>query len=320
MKTKYITIILALFIVSATGYSQLKVDQYGRIGMGTNWPNPGYKCHIKGNLLLTTYPASPFIEFQFKVGNGWPGAEFGTNIDQVAVWSPWVNYNKLYAEQYYRLSDASFKLNITIIQSPLEKILELKPHRYDMIDRYISETGDSLERTIPQYGFISQEVEKDLPEIKITDDGKYGKLMDYDQVIPLLVAGMQERQKQINLLESSLAKVLASKSTTPINDDQIQGNGSKDNNIDKCRLYNGSPNPFNNSINIPFYLSDNTTSAKIKVWDMQGVQKKEFILTPQQGNGNVTISSSDLSIGGSYICALFANSQIIEANTIIYNN
>lgn len=61
MKTKSIILsaIFAAFTLSA--FAQLKVDQYGRIGMGTNWPNSSYKCHIKGNLLLTTYPDNPLL-------------------------------------------------------------------------------------------------------------------------------------------------------------------------------------------------------------------------------------------------------------------
>ena len=131
MKTKSIILAAIFAVFSLSTFAQLKVDQYGRIGMGTNWPNSGYKCHIKGNLLLTTYPASPFIEFQFKVGNGLPGAEFGTNVDKIAVWASWVGYNKLYAEQFYKMSDARFKLNQSAIESPMKKLLDLKPYKYD---------------------------------------------------------------------------------------------------------------------------------------------------------------------------------------------
>lgn len=43
MKTKSIilTAIFAVFTLSV--FAQLKVDNTGRIGMGTAWPNPGYK-------------------------------------------------------------------------------------------------------------------------------------------------------------------------------------------------------------------------------------------------------------------------------------
>lgn len=314
MKTKSF-IFLAIFAVfSLSTFAQLKVDQFGRIGMGTNYPNSGYKCHIKGNLLLTTYPSTPFIEFQFKVGNGWPGTEIGSTVDKIAFWSTWTSYNKLYAEKFFKMSDENFKLNLSSIESPIKKLLELKPYKYDVIDRYIDENGDSLQGTIPEYGFISQEVEQVLTEIKITEDGKDGKLMDYDQIIPLLVAGIQEQQKQINSLEAQIARLIA---TNSLPDQGNNGNGNGNNSIDVSKLFNNTPNPFNISASISYYLCNSTGSAQIKVWDMQGNEKKSFNLNPQQGNNQVIINSSDLPISGTYVYALIANGQIIDAKTMI---
>lgn len=321
MNSKSILLSTILTIFTLSSFAQLKVDQYGRIGMGTNWPNPGYKCHIKGNLLLTTYPSSPFVEFQFKVGNGWPGAQFGTNIDKIAVWASWVNYNKLYAEQYYRLSDASFKLNKTAIDSPIRKLSELKPYKYDMIDRYITESGDSLQRTLPQYGFISQEVEQSLQEIKITDDGKDGKLMDYDQIIPLLVAGFQEQQKSIRGLEGQVARLMATNqsnsSNTGMNGSSINSGSENNNLMDLCLLFACAPNPFNTTTQLSYYLNSTVIHAEIRVYDMQGIERKVFNLDSNQGSSYVNLEGSDLPTSGTYIYDLFADNQITDAKTVI---
>lgn len=316
MKTKSLIFAILIAVFSLSAFPQLKVDQYGRIGMGTNYPNPGYKCHIKGNLLLTTYPSAPFYEFQFKVGNGWPGTEICSTVDKIAFWSTWTSYNKLYAEKFFKMSDESFKLNLSSIDSPIKKLIELKPYRYDVIDRYIDANGDSIQSTIPEYGFISQEVEQVLTEIKITEDGKDGKLMDYDQIIPLLVAGIQEQQKQINSLEAQIARLIATCSTPGNGNNGNNGNGN--NPIDFSKLFQSSPNPFNNNANIPYYICNNITTAEIKVWDMQGIERKIFNLNPQQGNNQVTINSNDLPFSGTYIYALIANGQIIDAKFMIH--
>ncbi len=105
MKKKHITIIISLILVSLASYGQLKVNQYGRIGMGTNYPNPDFKCHIAGNLLLTSYPTNPYYELKMKVNNGWPGVEIGSNYDKIAFWSTYVDYNDLYAANFYKMSD-----------------------------------------------------------------------------------------------------------------------------------------------------------------------------------------------------------------------
>ena len=281
--------------------------------MGTNFPNSGYKCHIKGNLLLTTYPSTPFIEFQFKVGNGLPGAEIGTTIDKIAFRSTWTSYNKLYAEKFFKMSDENFKINLTSIETPIKKLLELKPYKYDFIDRYINENGDSVQGTLPEYGFISQEVEKVLTEIKITEDVKDCKLMDYDQIIPLLVAGIQEQQKQINSLEAQIARLIA-KTSSPIQENY----GDENNSNDVSKLFSNAPNPFNITTSISYYLCNNSSSAQIKVWDMSGNEKKIFNLNSQQGNNHVIINYSDLYISGTYVYALIIDGQIIDAKTLIF--
>ena len=261
-----------LVIIYTTAFGQLKVDNAGRIGMGTNWPNLGYKCHIKGNLLLTTYPNIPFYEFQFKVGNGWPGTEIGSTADKVAFWSSWVLYHKLYAEQYYKMSDASLKSNMAPINSPVNKVMSLRPYIYDFRDRTITEEGDSIEGSLRQYGFISQEVEETLPEVKITEDGKDGKLLDYDQIIPLLVAGMQEQQAQLSRLEAQVASMMLY--TVSGDSSSTLRTAAPSNEINQ--LLSTDPNPFSTSIVIGYSLGSQVSKAVIKVWDMQGVERKAF--------------------------------------------
>lgn len=134
MKTKqiFLTAMFAVFTLSV--FAQLKVDQYGRIGMGTNWPNPEFKCHIAGNLLLTSYPSNPFYECRIKVNNGWPGVEIGSNYDKIAFWSPYVDYNDLYAANFYKMSDIRLKSNVSNITSGLKKIMEIRPVYYTIVN------------------------------------------------------------------------------------------------------------------------------------------------------------------------------------------
>jgi hypothetical protein len=76
MKTKLI-ITTGIMLLSNCVFSQLKIDQYGRVGIGTNYPSPEYKVHVKGDILLTTYPIIPpnqtrFQELRLKIDNGFP--------------------------------------------------------------------------------------------------------------------------------------------------------------------------------------------------------------------------------------------------------
>lgn len=308
---------ICTFFLSCASFSQLKVDRFGRIGMGILTPDSNYKCHISGNLLLSSWPSNPSYDLRFRVGSGWPGTEIGSSADMIAFWSTHVEYNKLYAERYFKMSDSSYKFNIAQISSPLEKILQLRPYVYDFKDNFITSDGDSLTRFSKQFGFISQQVEKTLPEVEITEDGKGGKLMDYDQIIPLLVAGMQEQQNQIRALEAQMAKLIAN-SNQDKNNSKENGLGSSGNkkgvSKDMCSLA-GETLYSNAETHIPYYLNEHTSVAEIKIWDSAGKEVEMIHLEPRQGSNSVTVSSGNLTPAGTYIYALFANGQIVDART-----
>lgn len=109
MKTKSFILTSVITVFALSSYAQLKVDQYGRIGMGTNYPNPSYKCHVAGNLLCTSYPANPSYELRLKVGNGWPGCEIGATSDILAFWTSEYGYTSLRASDFSVMSDSTIK-------------------------------------------------------------------------------------------------------------------------------------------------------------------------------------------------------------------
>lgn len=81
MKKTLLLIIVCSLAITTSLYAQLKVNQYGRIGMGID-PHPTDKLLIKGDLCLTTYPEIPtslssWGEMKLKIGTGWLGASIG---------------------------------------------------------------------------------------------------------------------------------------------------------------------------------------------------------------------------------------------------
>ncbi len=91
-------------------------------------------------------------------------------------------------------SDARYKKQITRLQNPLEKIMAINGVEYFMrTDEFPTKHFD----TNLQVGLIAQEVEKILPQAVQTNEDGY-KAIDYAKVVPLLVEGIKEQQKQIN--------------------------------------------------------------------------------------------------------------------------
>ena len=97
-------------------------------------------------------------------------------------------------------SDLRFKKDIEPIHNSLEKIRQINGVTYYY--RYAEFKGLGFTDK-EQVGVIAQEVEKVLPQLVFTDDQGY-KAVDYTKLVPLLIEGIKEQQKQI---ESSNAKM-----------------------------------------------------------------------------------------------------------------
>jgi len=88
-------------------------------------------------------------------------------------------------------SDARVKRNIVEIDSPLEKISQLR-------GVYYNRTDDSNTSPARHVGVIAQEVERVLPEVVLTDSSEAkNKSVAYGNIVALLIEGMKAQQSTI---------------------------------------------------------------------------------------------------------------------------
>ena len=100
-------------------------------------------------------------------------------------------------------SDMRLKTNIRIIDSALNKVMQLGGYYYNPNDLAI-ELGASQDRD-ERVGVIAQEVMEVLPHaIKDAPFDKTGtyKAVQYEKIVPLLIEAMKEQQSQIEELKS----------------------------------------------------------------------------------------------------------------------
>ncbi len=101
----------------------------------------------------------------------------------------------------YSSSDSRLKDNITIIESPLEKLSKINGVSFNWNDKQsVYEVGAK------DYGVIAQEVEEVLPELVTTRDNGY-KAVRYEKIVSLLIEAIKEQQTQINNLTDKLNKL-----------------------------------------------------------------------------------------------------------------
>jgi hypothetical protein len=94
------------------------------------------------------------------------------------------------------LSDRSLKENIIPMESMINKIMNLKPIRYNLIDV----SGDRV-------GFIAQEFNEQFPEFVSETRGKLG--ISYTELISVLTKCIQEQQNKIINLETKNEELMS---------------------------------------------------------------------------------------------------------------
>ncbi len=232
-------------------------------------------------------------------------------------------------------SDRKFKTNIVPIPNAMAIIKQLKPSSYywDSINAY----GMHFENQ-KQYGLISQDVEKVLPEliynsIKLATHDSAGNVLtqavsykglNYNAFIPILIKGLQEQQVIIERLDS-INKALQSQVTTCCNSQQGQGTtsvtGDNLNNTNATAgnssaiLYQNIPNPFSQQTSIGYSIPTSAQSASIIIFDLQGKLIKTVSVF-NFGTGSIRINGSELA-PGMYVYSLLVDGKIIDSKRMI---
>jgi hypothetical protein len=102
-------------------------------------------------------------------------------------------------------SDVRFKKDISPIENPLAKVMQLRGVNFNWNTSAFPQRMFSEKRTM---GFIAQEVEKVVPEIVQTENTTEGyKSVQYDKVVALLVEAVKAQQKQIQQLKREVKKL-----------------------------------------------------------------------------------------------------------------
>ena len=316
---KRLLISYAFLLISCSLFAQLKVDQAGRIGIGTLYPNSSYKCHIAGNLLLSSYPETPFYELRLKVGNDYHGVEIGSSSGEIHFWSTTYAYNSLYAKDYYKVSDSTLKVNIKPLNDGIGKIMKLNTYSYSY---RFPKSGN---RDKSEFGFISQEVAQILPQITDTVEGVI--LMDYDQIIPLLVEAVKDQQQKIMELEAMVSNISLNKidNTYEGNETGRTKDGFTENLISPSKveefeslepkLFGNVPNPFTSSTSIKFFIPNASNQAFVNIYTLQGEEVRSFKIN-ERGNNFIDINLNELK-SGLYLYSLIVDYKVIATKSMV---
>jgi|688.fasta_scaffold02993_13 hypothetical protein len=121
------------------------------------------------------------------------------NLDNIKALSL-VSSGIVTALNFSSSSDLVLKENISLIENPIEKIMKI-----DGVNFYWKNNKEQ------SMGVIAQQIEKVLPEL--VSDSHFGKTVNYNGLIGLLIEVVKEQQNQIDDLKKSTQKSTRKKNT-----------------------------------------------------------------------------------------------------------
>ncbi|MBN2764470.1 MAG: tail fiber domain-containing protein [Bacteroidales bacterium] len=219
----------------------------------------------------------------------------------------------IWANGSYLGSDLRFKENFRDIESPLEKLLQLKGLKYDLKGEAVDTTSSQKEKEKNErlrknkMGFVAQDVMELFPEAVVYEEDIDRYYLDYTAIIPVIVEAMKEQQATIGRLEEALsacANANKDKSAT------LQDGETK-----PALLFQNVPNPFNRTTRIGLYLPNAVTAAALYIYTLQGEQVMS-VPVRERGSTFATIEGNTLK-AGMYLYALVADGKEVDTKKMI---
>jgi len=256
-------------------------------------------------------------------------AFYATTDNYQSCYAGYFNGYVFASDGYLTGSDKNLKQNIKDFTSAMEIINQLHPKQYDY-----RHDGNYKLMNLPQgehYGLIAQDVETILPNL-VKDskfETRYGranpdkeniknsetisfKALNYTELIPIMIKGMQELQEvnekqenRIKQLEKTIEK-LSGNSTTTSTKLFYESSGAY--------LKQNAPNPFTQNTIIYCNVPPSAKLAQLMIYDQDGSKIKSFVLN--NGINNITISAGSLS-SGDYVYSLFIDGKNIDSKKMI---
>lgn len=216
--------------------------------------------------------------------------------------------SRLCAISYYHSSSISDKPTTQPKAAQPENLDDLPE---DIRSEFIEGNEEIEERNIIEeqieqkkhYAIKVEQLEEVFPEL-VYEEKDGSKRINYMEMIPLLVQSINELQAQINVLTGK-EDVKKAPAVTSVESTSFAS---------QARLFQNTPNPFNERTEIRFSLPDDTQNANICIFDMSGKMLKQIPVTPSMQS--VTVAGYELA-AGMYLYSLVVGGQEIDNKRMI---
>ena len=312
-----------------TGYGNLNLGSNGYVGGGTVWGKWAWEIWGENLNLWKPWPSpnNGAVNFyMFLTPSGAVGVgQIPTHQSEICLD---VN-GKIYSYGVDITSDERLKTEIKPLTDKLDKLYQLNGKSYkkheveeevtlsdikdekgDVIKKY-EKTKNKRPSEKAEFGFLAQELMEVYPELVSKDTLGY-YYVNYIGLIPVLVEALKEQKTEIEALKSgnngnnSGPKKVGATATTGITETDA---------LTYPVLDQNTPNPFNMSTTIGYYLPTSIVNAAVYVYDMNGNQLKSYPVS-ERGRNSIVVKGSEFN-AGMYLYALIADGKIIDTKRMI---
>ncbi len=322
--SKIVIPVIFLFLLSLNGFSQIKVNSTGKVGI--NNTSPTHQLDMDGDFYFDLTGTS-VIEMPNGATMYLSSGDFYTSTyidlgksgswwNELWAWSPhFYNY-----PQYG--SDENLKKEIKDIDSVISKLVKLRPVSYKMLSKKEYEASLGKEppsfaddQTKTQVGLIAQEVQQVFPELVSQMDSNYLGI-SYTEFIPLLIKGLQEQQEIIDILQSRIDLIETDCCAKSENlKSGFTGESNSKPESEGAKLLQNIPNPFSAQTTIRFEIPETIRSAQLHICNMTGTLLKTITVN-QRSEGNVVINANEF-VAGMYLYSLVCDGRIIDTKQML---
>jgi len=295
----------------------------------TTNPNAAIRGHTTGNgfgvLAEATGPSGFGAEAYSSQSYGlWAGT------GDVTTYAAYFSGDVFCSGSYFG-SDENLKKNIQDFSSGMSIINQLHPKHYEY-----RQDGNYKLMNMPigeHYGLVAQDVEKILPNLvketkfyaskavpsesenlKNSPDINF-KALNYTELIPIMIKGMQEQQSTIQQQQKQIDQ-----QQQQINDlkqmlqTSLASNQNSSTALSNAWLQQNTPNPFNQNTIIHCFVPSSVKQAQLIVYSLDGRQVKSFTLS--NGTNDVNIAAGTLA-SGQYTYSLLIDGKSIDNKKMI---
>lgn len=325
MKKTLFTITLSL--VCLASFAQIKMHSSGQVSFQSTSLYGGVQVETTGKTsfepnitqsfssLNQTKAPSQLVRAWTVLFTGYPGL---TPAERFYV----TGVGDAYANNHYTIGGGgtSHGKSIYPIENASEKIISLNGYYYDNHDfdgfepdfidnpNILPEAVEGMMKDLKinkSLGLSTDELEAVLPEA-IRHDNEGMVYINYAAVIPVLVEAFKEQQRTIESLQREI---------TDLKTGDKGYNGVESQNSSRNTLYQNSPNPTNSSTTIECYLDSYVQKAIVAIYDLNGLQLKEYPVY-HQGKNTITIKANEFK-PGIYMYSLLVDGKLIDTKRMI---